>query len=720
MHVYKNIFRALAIIGFAIAAMVVMSVPGITSEGSGNGSEIYIAPESESHAITPSVPEYTIEPDLSNVENLSQFDGELTSDQIDMIAANGFVVTPSEGKQIYWIYEQNNYSNPKVPSFITADSILHTYHFFFDYVLRTVEQANLIPALSDLNEAMVSASEDDLDSATDPDVEDAARRNVAYFAVARYLLDGTAPPASVEDMVMSEVQKIDAHGSRTESTIFDPVLIDYTQFVPRGHYTRTEELKKYFKAMMWYGLVPIIIDDSENGMKSSRQTLLIVNDIQNASFAGTSAIDLWETIYEPTTFFVGVSDNITFYDLSDVMDEVFGSSPSTGDFADEGNVREFIAKVKELRGPGIEQFVPMTSEEEESGHFTVGGRVFNFMGQRFIPDSRIFQELVMDKVPERDMPVGLDVFAAMGSDRALDILGDYYGVNEFAGYDSQMDKMRTEMDETSIETWQSNLYYGWLWSLRSLNEPVGEGYPAFMRNDAWLDKSLYTSLGSWTELRHDTVLYARQSGAECGSDYVEPPPPKSYVEPNIEFWNRMQWFVESTVEGLNSRDLMNRTLEYQFGDLSDLVTFCRGIVLKELGNEEVTRDEYARMTIYGGLLESMMLSCAGGDLLSEADKDMALVVDVHTAWGTTVLQEATGRVGIIYVVVPVGGKLYLSRGGTYTQFEFSHPSSDRLTDEQWREMLNNNEVPPYADWTGSFMVTLDEPPMYDESYGGGC
>ena len=136
MYIYKNIIRALAIIGFAIAAMVVMSVPGITSEGSGNGSDIYDSLVSETDQITPSIPEYEIESDLSNVENLANFDGELTSEQLDMIAANGFVVTPSEGKQIYWIYEQNDYTNPKIPSFITTDSILHTYHFFFDYGLH--------------------------------------------------------------------------------------------------------------------------------------------------------------------------------------------------------------------------------------------------------------------------------------------------------------------------------------------------------------------------------------------------------------------------------------------------------------------------------------------------------------------------------------------------------------------------------------------------------
>lgn len=36
-------------------------------------------------------------------------------------------------------------------------------------------------------------------------------------------------------------------------------------------------------------------------------------------------------------------------------------------------------------------------------------------------------------------------------------------------------------------------------------------------------------LGSWTQLRHDTILYVRPSGAQCGGDGEIPPPPPGYV-----------------------------------------------------------------------------------------------------------------------------------------------------------------------------------------------
>ena len=31
--------------------------------------------------------------------------------------------------------------------------------------------------------------------------------------------------------------------------------VDFSQFEPRGHYTNTEQLKRYFRAMMWLGRI---------------------------------------------------------------------------------------------------------------------------------------------------------------------------------------------------------------------------------------------------------------------------------------------------------------------------------------------------------------------------------------------------------------------------------------------------------------------------------
>lgn len=98
------------------------------------------------------------------------------------------------------------------------------------------------------------------------DLKEAAKRNVAYFAAALKLLDLNA---SVPDFVRSEVdeelQLIEQHSGFANSPIFE-YREDYSRYVPRGHYTRSETLEKYFKAMMWYGRMAFLL---KGGAKSS-------------------------------------------------------------------------------------------------------------------------------------------------------------------------------------------------------------------------------------------------------------------------------------------------------------------------------------------------------------------------------------------------------------------------------------------------------------------
>ena len=80
------------------------------------------------------------------------------------------------------------------------------------------------------------------------------------------------------------------------------------------------------------------------------------------------------------------------------------------------------------------------------------------------------------------------------------------------------------MADLTVPEWTETLNNAWLYSFFPLLEPVGEGYPEFMRSTSWLDKQLNTALGSWAELKHDTILYAKQVYAEMGGG--PPPPPR--------------------------------------------------------------------------------------------------------------------------------------------------------------------------------------------------
>ena len=73
-----------------------------------------------------------------------------------------------------------------------------------------------------------------------------------------------------------------------------------------------------------------------------------------------------------------------------------------------------------------------------------------------------------------------------------------------------------------------------------------------MQSDKWLDKALMTAMSSWAELRHDTILYAKQSYTRKLSANISP---EGYVEPYPELYSRLNSLVQLMENGLNLRIL---------------------------------------------------------------------------------------------------------------------------------------------------------------------
>jgi hypothetical protein len=645
---------------------------------------------------------YTIKADLSNIDNLALL-GKFTPEQAALLAKNAFFAAPTQEQQLFFIYEQNDYLN--IPSFITTDSVLQVYHVFFDFTLRRIEGGKLYDVLVTLTDTMVAESDIAASQMRDPKWKKAAAMNQVYFAVPASILERKVelPTADQGAILAKELELVHKAEGRTQSALF-PWIPDYSQFKVRGHYTRSEKLKRYFRAMMWYGYQPLPVDwkddDGNDGpaWPQIRQALLLTLMLYNSKIDGKPALETWERIYEPTVFYVGAADDLTPHQYKAVIDKVYGKDAGYADLQDEAKLKLAYDELRKLPKPRIDvQMLGMPH-----------GRMLKFMGQRYIADSEMFQRLV--SWPERPFPKGLDVMAVLGSERAADILDNVYKEpQKWGDYVPQRQKLMGEFDQTTLDTWQSNLYWGWLWGLDSLIEPFGEGYPSFMANQAWLDKSLNTSLAGWAELRHDTILYAKQSGAECGDGEEPAPTPKGYVEPNVEFYSRLLWLANASKTGLDQRGLLDSDIRARFEEFGDLLTFLRNVSVKELTNQPLTKAEYDQIRLCGANLEWLTLSVVEGggsswwEITSEADKDMAVVADVHTSMDKC-LEEGVGHVDELFVVVPIEGKLYLTRGAIFSYYEFTHPLTDRLTDEKWQKMLKEGTAPKPPIWTDSFLT----------------
>ncbi len=647
-----------------------------------------------------------LKPDLSNVSNLKQLP-KLTNEQRQALARQSFVARPTREEQLFYLYEHNDYQ--KIPSFVTTDSVFHTLHVFYDYTLRFLEEKKLLPVVAELSRKLLDRSLADAAATQPKSVAEALKVNIAYFAVPLALLGEKLPalPAESTALLERELKLVNEAQGRGQCLTGSEVI--YNQFIVRGHYTRTEALQRYFKAVLWYGLIPRELDQEAPTLQS-----LIICD----QLLGNDGLrELWAKVYEPTAFLVGTADDITFKEFSPLLRRVF----ATGALS-RFNDAEKLAQFRELAKRDLPQPRIVNATLTAAGQEKQQGQQFRFMGQRYIPDSRILQELCYPKVGTRDkprqMPKGLDVFAVLGSARAAELLDKTYQQTDFANYAEQRGKLQAEFGALKPADWATNVYHGWLFSLLPLLPARPNGYPSFMRQTAWQDKSLITALGSWTELRHDTVLYGKQSVAEAGGE--GPAVRAGYVEPEPEVYERAQWLLAMMRQGLTQRGLIGKDQDgdadqttNSLSSFEELLGILAGASRKELLNQPLTTDELYVIMDYGARLEDLMMAAAGtamggikGDwwsISNRADRSMALVTDVHTSFGN-VLQEAVGEAAEIWVIVPFKGRLVATRGAVYQYYEFTGSADARLTDEAWIKRLDAGQAPPPPAWAAKVIM----------------
>lgn len=493
--------------------------------------------ETEELSISPDSPGYVLPIDLEGTTNFAEIESALglNENQKQLLEENGFVVIPWQGDDIVQPYK--TLKEQGVPIFVTSDTLLHLYHIQFNEILKRLEEEEFFDELTDVSSVTMDRAMQDYESFTDADLKEAARRNVAYFAVALELLQTPTEgydeekakqeieqwneehpwdekefkplkkvdftvPSYVADEVAEEMKNIEAHEGFEPSAIFNspdsfnPYEEDYSQYVPRGHYTSSEALKRYFKAAMWYGRMAFLLKGGPDALVSEKdaeiatiQASLISAELPSLSLPAegsnhTTAWEIWNRIYGVTSFFVGTADDLTPYEYLDATEKVFGTEFDAVQLADEGALLSLKAELAQMRNPQIYGgsrvclIAPPVTKEKlyECLAKTKGMR---FMGQRFVPDSYMFQNLVFPAVgmyagqdepftmkmtvlgAARCFPRGLDVMAVLGSERAYDILkadGDTEYQGEDTSYDKQLNELREQFGALSEEDWNRNLY----------------------------------------------------------------------------------------------------------------------------------------------------------------------------------------------------------------------------------------------------------------------
>ena len=614
----------------------------------------------------------------------------------DYLGRNGFAIVPAQHQQLFHIYEQNDYH--EFPAFVTTDLFLQLYHLYFDCMLREVEQEKFIPLLDEFcKEARNKLSTEN---------DDPAEQWLStYFTVANALLDGC--PLTTDETAQTEYKKVmESEDAPSEFLGYTDVVFNYSLFRPRGHYTRNEALGRYFRTMMWLQTVPFQTDKEEDMKKALMLAQLIGHN--------TKLTKLYKQLTEPMTYLMGQPDDVSILQVWQLHQQ-------------EPDFKKLCKKIDEIaeKQTRIRPKFLRTSRNK-----------VRLMPQRYQPDAEVLQEMVDydSETTKREAPKGLDVFAAMGVSAAEKILVDELNEpNRWGKYTTNLKRMKKRMNEIK---WSENASTQWMSALKTIADKPQHA-PYFMLTPEWDKKSLNAMLGSWTELKHDAILYAKQPmGAECGGAGPPDPIVKGYVEPNIQFWQKAIDLLKENKKILTTHNLLTEKIANANQQLIEQAEFLLAMSKKELKGEVLKDVEYDQLEYIGAKFENMSLDLLrdsehefwSWEAIQGPDRKVALVADVYTANADnnpdkSILYEAIGDADEIYVVVEIGGYLWLTRGAVFSYREFDRPIDEqRMNDEEWQQYLEHHPRWGVPEWMNPIIVPLNQAPIDNESvfYSSGC
>ncbi|MEI6177830.1 MAG: DUF3160 domain-containing protein [Verrucomicrobiota bacterium] len=689
----------------------------------------------------------------------------LTSAERDFLAKNQFVLLDLNPTKLATLYEKKDpdsavdyrstddemlnafdslsggdrYDTSWHPKLVTPDLFLHAYHRFFSHSLEFIEQRQLRPRLEKfLESAMKNAAElrPQADAATAARIEwveaqlatawivlgtetavvkseneESGDETQNFYPKAdarsvrqRLASLGKRFSKPVTSAITAEVELILAAKGPAPSPLYSCYVsrpTDYTQFIPRSHYTKTEGLRGWFRSMMFLGLTGQTLPGENNlGLTDS---LLLTQIIARQPAKGPRPLDAWRDLMEITTFFAGQSDDLDYPVMRDWVNQTLGATPiKIGTATDPAVLEKLKAAVKNLPQPQIvsgSHPAELNSPDQDPPSF----RIF---GQRFSADAWILSALTREspgKAPS--MPAATFVTAAFGDDFSLRQAQSVLNPAHVGLFNTRIEDLRKKLTGKSDAEWFVSMAGAQLKAATSLCGGREPNFPFYMQSLSTAAKNVESMLGSWTELKHDTVLYAKQSYAEAGEggepDKPLPPITRGFVQPDVKFWRAMERLAGFTATGFAKHKLLPDAGE-EFFMLNEFVKhtrFCRVLAEKEIAGTKITREEYDKLDTM--TLGYMDRSLDSNEVGSPDRGKTALVTDVFTdAGGGSALHEALGQPCLMLALVGDKPSTRVVTGVAYRHFEFTRSMDSRMTDEEWKKAVYqpNAELPARAGW----------------------
>jgi hypothetical protein len=657
-----------------------------------------------------------------NLPLIQQSSLQLNADELAVLAKSGFTISARQAFGTFFMGYVGIYAND-LPLFVSGDSVLHAVHRSYDEILKSVEYATLQPSLNNVITGMRTALAVEAGSGVWPD-ESLADVD-EYLTVAYGLAMGQASPGNGVGgngaTITSLIAQATAASGEAKVTLFgESREVDFSQFTVRGHYAAFG-LETYFRAMMWLGRTDLrLLGQKASGEVEFHRRQFVAAALL-AKLVESVQAD-FAKIDRTLRAFLGESDNMMPTDFA-ALRAVAGVDSSAGmlAMADEELARAIVSG-----GFGIQRIASQLLFVVPGNEGAPLDRAFLLLGQRFVLDSQVLSNVVYDRMFDparpllRMMPDPLDVaFAALGNSGAAELLAD--DLKAYPAYPQALHQARVLVDQHEPGYWTASLYTSWLGALRAASPAFGAAAnpkaPPIVATAAWTKRILQMQLASWAELRHDNLLYAKQS--YTGIPVCEFP--DAYVEPIPALWHALADLGNrgAALCAELGMDTSSGPAAY-FTSLASTTTMLEAMALQQEQGVAFTADQMAFINQAVEYKDESVVCAtikrpAGWypNLFytrDNADSQDTLIADVHTqpadAGGTMVgkvLHVGTGfpRLLVVTFNTCAGPRAYAGVVSAYHETVTS--DFQRLTDEEWSSQIVASP-PPEVPWLADLVT----------------
>lgn len=544
------------------------------------------------------------------------------------------------------LYQQNRFLGK--PNYITTDFALLAYSLQLDRAFAATEENQMLPTFRRIVDTLLSSA------AKQPTAD-----CLHYLSVLQALLNGQT--TSERAPVAAELKKIYAADGISRSELLLQT-VDYSQFKPRGRYTRNPRLENYFRAYRYAGTALFYIQPSAStGVTADDAKRLTATSLLLASLLRKDAnlLASYNSWNNRLDALAGRTEDLALADLALVPP---GTAPDAAAKLLLDRARKTHHQPRILAtSVDVSRIEPgLTPADVLTG--------WRFLPLRYTPDTAAAQLLTYDHVkrylgsaqprslttvagiPVKGFPLALEIIGLLGSGDALKEL-DKTDERNYEGYADAFKAAQTEIHSGGgLISGQLKILEQWL------AEKSATAFP----------RRLNGALGFWTWSKYNNLLYSKQSYTAISKAAVfNNPRSGAYLEPATGLYLALASQLSAVAANFAPGSLSGVT---------ELLSTCAAISKAEDARTPLTKAQID----YLNNLDATLLQSVG-------EPDRPIVVDVHTDPNSgTVLEEALGFPSAVNYTLPNGTTAV---GAAFAPREFKRKINERLNDEEWLTLL---------------------------------